>query len=93
MITVTGILNQRTMRQILQVKQSQIRNLSNSSMFNGSFSYNLAQQDNGTSTDNSRSNPNIAATVAIASILPMLIAIFLLVMIIMSVDNAFIKYP
>jgi hypothetical protein len=63
-------------------------------MFNGSFFYNLAPQENGTSigtTDDSRSNQNTAATIAIASVLPMLIAIFLLVMIIMSVDITFIK--
>lgn len=42
---------------------------------------------NGTTADNSKSSQNVAATIAIASVLPILIAIFLLVMILMSEEK------
>ena len=64
-------------------------NLSSRRMSDGLFPYGPAPQENGT-TDSSKKSHNAAATIAIASILPMLIIIFLLVMIVMSVGDVFL---
>ena len=92
---VATLSNGRTARQILQVKiKAKYWNLFSRRMSNDLTPYGPARQENGTSastTNSSKSNQNVAASIAIASILPMLIAIFLLVMIIMSVNNVFAR--
>ena len=73
----------------MKLNKAGYRNLSSRHMFSP---YGPPPQSNGTNagtTDNSESNQNVASTIAIASILPILIAIFLLVMVVMFVNSAF----
>ena len=61
-------------------------------MSNNLIPYGLESKENGTSegiADSSKSKQNVAVIIAISSILPLLIVIFLLVIIVMSVNNAF----
>jgi len=84
-MTVIESLNERTMLQILQVRQVQTHDVSSRRLASSIPLYGIPSQDNETSpgeSGGSKSDQNVAATVIVASILPALLAIFLLVMIV-----------
>jgi hypothetical protein len=89
MMMVVRLPTERTAHQILSsLYKAKYSDLSSGRRSDGFSPYGRAPQENGTS---SNSNQNGAANIAIASILPMLIAILILAMIVMSVDDVFVR--